>query len=41
MSAVEGPRDSERLPVQLVVPECGRLVWLVDEAATAKLHVAT
>lgn len=34
---LEGPRDPERLPVQLVVPEAGRLVWLVDRAAAAKL----
>ena len=35
---LEGPRDPERLPVQLVAPESGRLVWLVDQAAAAKLH---
>jgi 6-phosphogluconolactonase len=36
--ALEGPRDPERLPVQLVVPEAGRLVWLVDRAAAAQLN---
>jgi len=35
--ALEGTRDPERLPVQLVVPEAGRLVWLVDRAAAASL----
>jgi 6-phosphogluconolactonase len=30
-------RDLERLPVQLVVPESGRLIWLVDHAAAARL----
>lgn len=34
---LEGPRDPERLPVQLVVPESGRLVWLVDRAAASRL----
>jgi len=37
---LEGPRDPERLPVQLVAPESGRLVWLVDQAAAAKLQSA-
>jgi 6-phosphogluconolactonase len=37
---LEGPRDPERLPVQLIAPESGRLVWLVDQAAAAKLHAA-
>ncbi len=32
-----GARKPERLPVQLVVPEAGRLVWLVDRAAAAEL----
>ena len=35
--ALEGPREPERLPVQLVAPEAGRLIWLVDRAAAAKL----
>ena len=34
--ALEGPREPERLPVQLVAPEAGRLVWLVDRAAAAQ-----
>jgi 6-phosphogluconolactonase len=37
---LEGPRDPERLPAQLIVPESGRLAWLVDRAAAAKLHPA-
>jgi 6-phosphogluconolactonase len=30
---LEGPRDPRRLPVQLVKPISGRLVWLIDAAA--------
>ena len=29
---LEGPRDPERLPVQLVQPTSGKLTWLVDTA---------
>lgn len=36
---LEGPRDPARLPAQLVQPEDGELVWLVDRAAAAKLAV--
>ncbi|HUP34770.1 MAG TPA: 6-phosphogluconolactonase [Candidatus Limnocylindria bacterium] len=39
--ALEGPREPERLPVQLVAPEAGRLVWLVDRAAAAQLSPDT
>jgi 6-phosphogluconolactonase len=35
--ALTGPREPERLPVQAVVPEAGRLVWLVDRDAAADL----
>jgi 6-phosphogluconolactonase len=35
--ALVGPREPERLPVQAVVPEGGRLVWLIDRAAAAEL----
>ena len=35
--ALIGPREPERLPVQLVAPEAGRLVWLVDRAAASGL----
>lgn len=34
---LSGPREPERLPVQLVVPEAGRLVWLIDRAAASEL----
>lgn len=37
---LEGPRDPERLPAQLIQPESGNLYWFVDEAAAAKLHPA-
>lgn len=30
---LEGPRDPQRLPIQLVAPLSGRLTWLVDAAA--------
>jgi len=30
---LEGPRDTERLPVQLIAPVNGKLAWLVDAAA--------
>ena len=30
---LEGPRDPERLPVQLIAPSNGKLAWLVDAAA--------
>ncbi len=30
---LEGPRDPERLPVQLIQPTSGKIVWLVDAAA--------
>jgi 6-phosphogluconolactonase len=35
--ALLGPREPERLPVQLVAPEAGRLVWMLDRAAAAEL----
>ena len=36
---LQGPDDPERLPVQLVQPEAGRLVWLVDRAAAGALDM--
>jgi 6-phosphogluconolactonase len=30
---LEGPRNPERLPIQLINPEGGRLTWLLDVAA--------
>ena len=35
-----GPRDPERLPSQLIRPANGRLLFLLDEAAAAKLPAA-
>ena len=35
-AVLEGPRDPERWPAQLVRPE-GTLLWLVDEAAAGRL----
>ena len=35
--ALLGPREPERLPVQLVAPAAGRLVWMLDRAAAAEL----
>jgi 6-phosphogluconolactonase len=34
---LEGPADPQRLPSQLIAPESGNLVWLVDEAAATQL----
>ncbi len=36
---LHGPRDFERLPAQLIVPE-GRLLWMVDQAAARQLPQA-
>ena len=37
---IHGPRDPRRLPIQLIQPNPGRLIWLVDRAAAAKLPAA-
>jgi 6-phosphogluconolactonase len=37
-AVIEGARETDRLPAQLVAPENGRLIWLVDEAAASKLR---
>ena len=34
---VEGPRDPQRLPSQLIEPRTGTLDWFVDEAAASQL----
>ena len=39
-AVLEGPRDPWRFPSQLVRPEHGELLWLVDRAATAGLSEA-
>ena len=35
---LRGPRDPARLPAQLVAPTEGRLTWLLDAAAAARLN---
>jgi 6-phosphogluconolactonase len=30
---LEGPRDSNRLPIQLIKPTTGKLTWIIDVAA--------
>jgi 6-phosphogluconolactonase len=37
-AVLEGPRDPETYPSQLIAPENGALHWLVDRAAAAKLR---
>ena len=32
-----GPRNPERLPIQRMTPKAGRLIWLLDRAAGAKV----
>jgi 6-phosphogluconolactonase len=34
---LEGPRDTERLPSQLVQPASGELLWFIDAAAASRL----
>jgi 6-phosphogluconolactonase len=34
---LDGPRDPEHLPAQLIKPESGSLIWLVDMQAASKL----
>jgi 6-phosphogluconolactonase len=36
-AVLDGPRDPNTYPVQLVAPEDGELHWFIDEAAGAKL----
>jgi 6-phosphogluconolactonase len=36
---LEGPYEPEQLPSQLIQPECGTLLWLVDPAAGSMLSV--
>jgi 6-phosphogluconolactonase len=35
---IDGPSDTTRLPSQLIRPENGRLIWLLDEAAASRLN---
>jgi len=34
---IRGPRDPDRLPAQLIRPESGEAVWLLDAPAAARL----
>jgi len=34
---IDGPRDTDRLPSQLIAPDNGRLIWLVDRAAATEV----
>jgi 6-phosphogluconolactonase len=36
-AVIDGPREPERFPAQLVRPASGRLAWFVDRAAAARL----
>lgn len=37
---LEGPRDVDTLPSQIIEPQNGNLLWLVDEAAAAQLEAS-
>ncbi len=37
MAVLDGPRDPDTYPIQLVAPVDGELHWLIDAAAAAKL----
>ena len=39
-AVLQGPHEPERMPVQLIKPENGRMIWLVDEAAASDLETA-
>ncbi len=34
---LHGPRDPERLPMQLIQPASGKMVWMMDKAAAGEL----
>lgn len=34
---IEGPRDPDRFPAQLIAPEDGEIVWMLDKAAASLL----
>ncbi len=36
-SVLEGPRDPDRYPAQMVAPEDGEILWLMDKAAASLL----
>jgi 6-phosphogluconolactonase len=37
---IEGPRDPDRIPAQLIAPADGELVWMLDRAAAGLLSAA-
>jgi 6-phosphogluconolactonase len=37
-TVLQGPREPEKYPAQIVAPQSGRLEWLVDRAAAATLR---
>lgn len=39
-AVINGPRDPERFPAQLIAPSPGELEWFVDVAAAARLNLA-
>ena len=39
-AVLEGPYEPEQLPSQLIAPENGKLLWLIDPAAGAMLETA-
>ncbi|MDX2032319.1 MAG: 6-phosphogluconolactonase [Blastocatellia bacterium] len=38
-AVLEGPRDIDTFPSQLIAPDAGTLTWMVDEAAAGQLSV--
>jgi 6-phosphogluconolactonase len=38
---IEGPRDPQALPIQLIAPASGSLLWLLDRPAAARLSAAS
>jgi 6-phosphogluconolactonase len=40
-AVLEGPEEPERWPAQLIRPGSGRLLWIVDRAAAARLRSVT
>jgi 6-phosphogluconolactonase len=38
---LHGPREPKRLPIQLIQPASGQLIWMLDEAAAKNIAAAT
>ena len=36
---LEGPKDPERLPIQLIQPLTGKLTWIADAEAATRVTV--